>query len=269
MVNFEDLQSGWDEIEGFDDSQLADVANLVSETHRSLKSVLDNRDVVELIVAALMVPVFCYFAWSAPNVYVRIGALIIVAGMFVIAGFLLWGRRGIAVTPDQLSVREFTLHQRTLVRRQIFLLRNIAWWYLAPIYVGLMVMTYGAGSGSYLIFYGGIVTLLFAAIWRANQKAVASQLQPLDDEYTVALGLIDHPEQHTFNESIAPSRIIKAQHPIAYVLKVAALLFLVGMLVVLVGWIHDALSDSRSYPKLAPFSAVRWGKRSSSRSGQR
>jgi hypothetical protein len=128
--------------------------------------------------AAWLVAVFFGFAaWKGHNGLEKLGSAIIVAGALWIVYYL--RRHGTAAAepnPDQTLAG----YQRALVLKfdhQIGLQRSVKFWYLAPIYVGLLTGSAGLlkeitekrsltwMDAGFPLFY----TLMFAAIWWWNE----------------------------------------------------------------------------------------------------
>lgn len=255
MVDFSSLQESWDETEGVDSALLDSVAERVVKRHSKLKSTLDGRDAREVGVCVLLIFVFGFYVWLFDQFYIRVGSLIVVAACVEVSAVLLWARRGLQVTPDELSVRDFTEHQRMLVRRQIGLLRNIAWWYLLPFFIGLMVMTYGFGNLWLLIGFGIATLVMYWVIWRMNQRAVADELSPLDEAYTMMLEAIDNPDRDMAQDNLQGLPEAKRPNYRPFMTQVVGLTFFIVILSGFLSWLDREAVD---YRKLAPFTAVRW-----------
>jgi hypothetical protein len=144
-----------------------------------------RRNIRETVAAAMVAIFFTYIAWGQPNGIDRVGSLILVASSLWIV-YYMW-RRG-AEPPDPNPDQTLEGYQRALVRKydhQIRLLRNVKFWYLAPMYVGLLTVSAGllkerVEKGSpiglavlYPIFY----TLLFAGIWWMNEVYAVRKLE--------------------------------------------------------------------------------------------
>jgi hypothetical protein len=79
------------------------------------------------------------------------------------------------------------------VNHQIWLLRNVAWWYLAPIAVPMLLFfaqISWAGGVAGLFGMAAVVALesvMFGWIYRINQAAVVSHLEPRRRELEAVL----------------------------------------------------------------------------------
>jgi vacuolar-type H+-ATPase subunit I/STV1 len=128
---------------------------------------------------------FAIAAWKQHNAIERLGSLIIVAGALFIIYYI---RRHGAEPPDPNPDQTLGGYQRALAEKyghQIRLLRNVKFWYLAPMYVGLLIATAGllkeraaSGALTWVDAIGPIVyTLVFAAIWWLNEVYTVRKLQ--------------------------------------------------------------------------------------------
>ena len=89
------------------------------------------------------------------------------------------------MTPSiQASVLECSREHLAWLDRQIVLLKNVIWWYVAPLCVGCLLFGWGLAHGSMLAFalHTVIVLAVGAGIVLLNQYAVRRSLQPVRDE---------------------------------------------------------------------------------------
>lgn len=154
-----------------------------------------RRDLGEGVAAAAMVLLFGYALVTLDTWLSRLGAAVVmVASVFVV----LWMRRarraGRAIGPEA-SVADRLRAQRERVSTQVRLLQTVAWWYLAPLGVGVALFVFGLGVpvGSTGLVVAALVAL-YALIWRLNQRAVRTGLAPRRDRLDRMLAQIDDHE---------------------------------------------------------------------------
>lgn len=144
-----------------------------------------RRNIRETVAAAMVAIFFTYIAWGQRNGIDRAGSIILVASSLWII-YYMWRRGG--KPPDPNPDQTLEGYRRALVRKydhQIRLLRNVKFWYLAPMYVGLLIATAGllkeraaSGALTWVDAIGPIVyTLVFAAIWWLNEVYTVRKLQ--------------------------------------------------------------------------------------------
>ena len=170
----------------------------VQNSHQSFRSMIFWRDVREVGTALVMLPM-----WFAMGIgkslpwtwYLTVPALIWVAG------FLLVDRKR---HPQQSSepgepLLFYVKESLTQVEHQIWLLRNVFWWYLLPFVISIMAFflhvawqTSSVGWQSGLVagfvglllfvlvagFSGLFLFVIYGWVYRLNQRAVRDQLEP-------------------------------------------------------------------------------------------
>lgn len=203
-MNFEDLQKAWQ-------SQDA-AAKVTINAELLLKEVRRNqqcfrrmtfwRDVREVGVAALLVPVFLYSGWKTHwTLYLSAFACLVVGADMVLDR--LQQRK---VTPDlHGSLKECAITSLAEVCHQIWLLKNILWNYILPLSVpGLLFFGWCAWSLP-LPVTARILSLLFLAVFSVlvdvfvywlNQAAVKKDLEPRRQELEKLLNEIE-PNNYT------------------------------------------------------------------------
>ncbi|MEM9657630.1 MAG: hypothetical protein AAF961_04640 [Planctomycetota bacterium] len=253
----------------------------VQRDQRAFRAMILGRDSVEILVALVMIPVWFYLGAliSLPwTWYLGVPALLWMAG-FMLVFRLRHPQR--ASRPDD-SLLECVKNSLRQVENQIWLLRNVLWWYLLPPGVALTVFFVhvawqgavatddwlsGLGAATFLC---GFVSALYYWIYRLNQRAVDSQLEPKrqellmlvanlgedstgdGDERQVALPALPFTATQGGARCASPKRIA-----VSVIAAVAALL-LVVMIVKLAVDTDPYVFTGEGYPKRSPFTAVRW-----------
>jgi len=151
-----------------------------------------RRNMRETIAAVIVAIFFTYIAWGQHNAIERAGSFIIAAGALWIIYYM---RRHGTEPADPNPDETLEGYQRALVRKydhQIRLLRKVKFWYLAPLYVGLLTGSAGLvkelaekGESIWLaavfpLFY----TLVFAGIWWLNEVYGVRKLSRLRAQIT-------------------------------------------------------------------------------------
>jgi hypothetical protein len=166
------------------------VLNEVRRNERQFAATIYARDVREVGVALLLVPVWIYMGiktespWSW---YLTVPTLLWIAG-FMIADRVRQRRRQPGPGETLRSSIESSLAQ---VEHQIWLLRNVFWWYLLPPFAAMIVFpahhawqTRDDGLKSLAEFAGVAFTFVLVGwfIYWLNQYAVRKDLEPRRQE---------------------------------------------------------------------------------------
>ncbi|HEY0552534.1 MAG TPA: hypothetical protein VGF13_23240 [Verrucomicrobiae bacterium] len=171
------------------------VLNEVRRNERQFAAMIFCRDLREVVVALLMVPVWFYMGskMSLPWSW-----YLAVPGLLWIAGFMIADRkrqRRKESAPGE-SLRRCIESSLAQVEHQIWLLRNILWWYLLPLFVPMTIfvaqVAWRSGSSKVGALGGfavmdGIFALIFWFIYWLNQYAVRKQLEPRRKELQTLL----------------------------------------------------------------------------------
>jgi len=196
-MNPDDFQQAW-QTQTSQTRLTIDAELLLKEVRRNQRhftATIFWRDVREVGTALLMIPLWIYMGvkLSLPWTW-----FLAVPAMVWIAGFMLADRmrhkRQTPASGEPLRQRvESSLAQ---VEHQIWLLRNVFWWYLLPIALPVLAffgqIAWEVRAGGWwtalavaLVVLVGVV--LFSAIYRLNQDAVRSELVPRRQELEALL----------------------------------------------------------------------------------
>jgi hypothetical protein len=147
-----------------------------------LRRCLEARDLRELWACGFVIIIFGIFYFTVYRTPIsRLGDLIVIGSSIFIAWKLVRTRRTNPPAPPGATVVESLRSELNSVRAQSRLLRGILWWYLLPLGIGVLVCTWGSSGGlAYNIGYTIFVIVLYAFIYRLNQRARAQQLVPVE-----------------------------------------------------------------------------------------
>jgi CubicO group peptidase (beta-lactamase class C family) len=187
-MNPDSLKQAW-LAQGSQTRLTIDADLLLKEVRRNQKAftaVLFWRDLREIGVALLMVPVWLYLAaqhslpWSA---------YLLVPALLWVAGFMLVDRWRHKPHPPAAGValRQCVESSLAQIEHQIWLLRNVFWWYLLPPSLAILAFF---GQCAWYVRAGGwwtvlavsgmvaVVALIYGGVYWLNQHTVRSQLEP-------------------------------------------------------------------------------------------
>jgi hypothetical protein len=167
----------------------------VQRNQRQFSATIFWRDVREVGTALLMIPLWCYMGLklSLPwTWYLTVPALAWIAG-YMLADRMRHRRR--PPEPGE-PLRQHVQNSLAQVEHQIWLLRKVLWWYLLPLalpmlaFFGQLGWNMRAGGWLTALAVAGLVALgvlILAFVYRVNQHAVRSELEPRRQELEALL----------------------------------------------------------------------------------
>ncbi len=206
-MTFDELKHAW-QSQDCSENVSVDVTvltKLIRREQRNWSHLIQRRDILEVAVCCIMFPVCLYFAIAQNLVpmYLVAGAVLFVGGFFIVDRVLQRSRR----PREELPLVEFIKRSIDQSNHQIWLLRNIFWWYLLPPGIGMaVVLSYvlylvlqdGLSSRAVLwavLFLTGVavlVALTFWGVYLLNQRAVRNDLLPRNQELKELLDMYIH-----------------------------------------------------------------------------
>jgi hypothetical protein len=158
------------------------------EKSEKFRSQIARRNLREYLVTALMMPYFGYFAWTTPLPVMRVGHVLMMAGLLYMV-YQLHRRAAAADAPAEMAWKTCVAYHREELERQRDALDSVWKWYLGPLVPGLATIL-AAGciaafprstvAGILTLAGGGAVALLLWWIGRLNQKAAARIQRQID-----------------------------------------------------------------------------------------
>lgn len=156
----------------------------VQLAERQFRAMIFWRDFREVVIALLMIPMWFLMGalTSQPwTWYLTVPVLVWIA-VFMLVYRKLYVRR--PSEPSQ-PLLDCVKNSLTEVEAQIWLLRNVFWWYLLPPSTSLMtyfvhISWLAAGWGFFVLagFAGLFLFVVYRWVYRLNQRAVCEQLEP-------------------------------------------------------------------------------------------
>lgn len=223
------------------------------------------RDFREVVVALVMLPLWFVmgYALSLPwTWYLTVPALLWIMG-FIFVDRMRHPQKSPGPGDSLLTSAKDSLAQ---VEHQIWLLRNVAWWYLMPFTISILAFftqTFWGISDYWFEFLVStaisfaFLFVIYGFIYWLNQYAVRKQLEPRRQELVALLASLR-------DEAVGE---VTGEYPILMGVKhktcsprrmVVGILIFVLCLSIGLGGIYLERSLNHEYPKLSPFAAVRW-----------
>ena len=208
-MNFEELQKTW--------QSSSPAATITIDSNLLLKEVRRNqkqfwrtifwRDTREVGVAILLVIFFIPIGiWGHNWTYDMLGLVCLGVGTFMVVDRFIQRRKRPTANDPLKGCIIRSLHE---VNHQVWLLKNVGWWYLLPLTAGLVIFDFvtfwrsnhGSGAVINLLINQLVNVLLTWGIYWLNQRAVRKTLIPRRQELEGLLSSLesDSPQPKTHN----------------------------------------------------------------------
>ena len=193
-MTFDELQKTWGSQQAYPKLtiDLDLLLNEVKRNKKSFESTIFWRDVREVGVGVMLVAYFLYFGikhslWPL----FLLAILCLWVAVFMVADRIVQKRRQPCLSDSLFNCVKNSLAQ---INHQIWLLKNVLWWYLAPpgigvliwfSYCGISIMTSEKPSIGYLLFIPTCIVgtiLLYWGVYCLNQRAIRKELAPRKHE---------------------------------------------------------------------------------------
>jgi uncharacterized membrane protein YfcA len=162
------------------------IMNLTNEI-RDIDRKVRGRDMLELAAAAVVAIFFSVRFYLTTNIQTKVGCGILVLGCIITACKLLAAHNRRTGKQEDQSARTYLIHARKKVQNQIKLLNSVLYWYLLPLYLGLVIDTTATTGGRWFgIVFIPFLTYLYYKIYQLNNKA-ALGLYPVLERLDEAL----------------------------------------------------------------------------------
>lgn len=180
-MTFDQARQAWKNGQPSDSDLAARVAAMRTQTS-TFESNLLRRDWVETAAVVFVVIAFLPGAMSLPTVMARAGAWLIIVHALVIAAVLWISRKTQSDLSTDRPPVDYLDARRRSVERQIRLLATVPWWYVAPSFVGQLLVAFGLrGTLLEAAPFVAICTIVCGVIVWLNLRAAWCQLPQLRD----------------------------------------------------------------------------------------
>jgi hypothetical protein len=245
---------------------------------RNFRAMIFWRDFREIGIALLMIPAWFYLGITTSSPWTWYLA---VPALLWVIGFLLVDRRRHTNTPNDPGepLLDCVQNSLTQVEHQIWLLRNVFWWYLLPFTIPLLTffihVTWRTSDGRLeAVTISALLSVFLLVvdgfIYYLNQYAVRKQLEPHRRELlTLLASLQDEPSGTGADEQVnlpalpfaedglqtpCPSPARAAVGNLTFMIIIV---LVVGAAVVMVNTAPSGRTDN-GYSLRSPFGGVRW-----------
>lgn len=188
-MKLDDLKNSWKaEMEQSSNEQdLPQVIDSITKATTKLDKSIKRRDLLEISVALLLIPVWTWKLFYSASVIQSIGLWIAILACLFIPYKLIKAKQVDSAKDD--SVLAFLTVEKSKLKSQMKLLETVAVWYIAPLFTAIILITAGASVDDLgipiinqaLVIYYCFCTLLVVGIYWLNKRAAKKQFAPLLD----------------------------------------------------------------------------------------
>ena len=164
-----------------------EMLTMVIEKTRKFDRQILLRNVREYVGAFIVTAIFAWFAWKVPTRVEELGdAIVAASGIWIIYYLYRFGAGPRTLDPG-VSLNAYGELLRESYDREVRLARSVKYWYLLPMYVGLVVANLGfwlrlhsQGKSARAAFVSlAIITLGFVGVWILNEVYAVRHLEKL------------------------------------------------------------------------------------------
>lgn len=186
-MKLEDLKHQWQQTVNTTHTpdNLNEVVEMLKKETKKVDNEIKRRDILEISISLLLIPFWLYGLMNSAGTMYSLGCFIALLTSLFIPYKMIKAKK---VEPAKNTSNKAYLEQeRQKVKQQKQLLESIAWWYITPITISIILITLGAtvdSSGVPTInehlryYYGGLV-LLVIGIYYINKRTAKKKFGPL------------------------------------------------------------------------------------------
>ncbi len=158
------------------------------KTSRRLDKQVERRDLLEIIAALILIVLFGWWLIALPGILAKTGSAFIIGGSLLIIYRLINAKKVKESDTMTSEVRRNLEISLKKVQSQIKLLNSVLWWYILPIFTGVILFNLAfIKSFVSLVIFTLITAGIFGWIFYINKKAVRDYLRPIETNIKNAL----------------------------------------------------------------------------------
>lgn len=156
---------------------------------------IKKRDWLEIAVALVTALICAVLLFYVQSIWYQLGCLSLIFASAVII-YKLQSAKSNAADQYLGADRSFGEHLKEELQKmktQRKLLKSVLWWYLLPIFLGIVFFVIGFEQRLlYKIVYLVAIVMVYGYIWKLNQDAVAEKINPIIDDIQEAIDFIEN-----------------------------------------------------------------------------
>jgi hypothetical protein len=187
-MNLDDFKEPWQHQQ----RELTEYADRAIKAIRTRMSMFDRsifrRDLIESVAAICLFVYLGSVAFQISHGLARVGVVLQMLWCIEIVVVMNWARLTNRIVRPGISLQDYCTAELARVNRQIFLLRNVNWWYTGPCFLGGAIQLFGQTPEprTFVLVLSTFVPIGWF-VYRLNQRAVRRNLEPLRNELVSAM----------------------------------------------------------------------------------
>jgi len=195
-MNEQELKKIWQESNAAQEKINIHSPQLLSNMDQELKRFerrINKRDRREIIVAILSIFYLIYVVFSTSDNFRKIGAILLILYVLFVIYKLASVRNKKPPFGITQSLKDQLINYRSYVLQQQKLIKTVLYWYLLPMLPGLIFLLISMKSIT-IIITSILMSVMFIAIYRMNQRAAEENYTPLLKEINFAIDKLEMQE---------------------------------------------------------------------------
>jgi Flp pilus assembly protein TadB len=192
-MELNELKHTWEnQHNDLNDYTRSELVTIVNNKLSTIEQQIKSRDRREIIACVIMIIFFSFVFFTANSVWHQAGSMVIILSAFFIWFKLKTAQRQ-ALDQERSanrSLREHLKFELQMLREQKKLLKDVVWWYILPLCIGLILFAISFGLLARII-YIAVVVLVGLALWKINRRAAKREFDPILKEIKEALRSLD------------------------------------------------------------------------------
>ena len=186
-MKLDDLKQDWQQAIKNESTpeNINEVINMIEQQTTKIDKEVKRRDFLEVGTSVILIPFWIWGLLNSASTMQSIGLVIAIAACMYIPYRLISAKKVEAKKSG--SVKDFLIQEKQKIQHQKQMLESIAWWYLAPLTVAILLISLGANVNEQgipqispdMYWYYACVGLFMVGVYFLNKRAAQNKFGPL------------------------------------------------------------------------------------------
>lgn len=186
-MKLDDLKQDWQQAIKNESTpeNINEVINMIEQQTTKIDKEVKRRDFLEVGTSVILIPFWIWGLLNSASTMQSIGLVIAIAACMYIPYRLISAKKVEAKKSG--SVKDFLIQEKQKIQHQKQMLESIAWWYLAPLTVAILLISLGANVNEQgipqispdMYWYYACVGLFMVGVYFLNKRAAKNKFGPL------------------------------------------------------------------------------------------